>query len=84
MREQLVSFEVAKAAKDLGYMIPSDPMFEGDKLDYGNDNEYGADEDRLQGKFSYNSVEWYACPHSITSTEMAPGRTWYRYFNPSE
>ena len=62
MKEQLISFETAKLAKEKGFKIPTPVMYKGNEKSYGHNNEWGIDEQRLDGKFPYTNQQWYSIP----------------------
>lgn len=62
MEEQLISFETAKLAKEKGFKIPTRVMYKGNEKSYGHNNEWGIDEQRLDGKFPYTNQQWYSIP----------------------
>ena len=62
MTEQLISFETAKLAKEKGFKIPTPVMYKGNEKSYGHNNEWGIDEQRLDGKFPYTNQQWYSIP----------------------
>ena len=62
MDEQLISFETAKLAKEKGFKIPTPVMYKGNEKSYGHNNEWGIDEQRLDGKFPYRNQQWYSIP----------------------
>ena len=62
MDEQLISFETAKLAKEKGFKIPTPVMYKGNEKSYGHNNEWGIDEQRLDGKFPYTNQQWYSIP----------------------
>ena len=62
MTEQLISFETAKLAKEKGFKIPTRVMYKGNEKSYGHNNEWGIDEQRLDGKFPYTNQQWYSIP----------------------
>ena len=62
MTEQLISFETAKLAKEKGFKIPTKVMYKGNEKSYGHNNEWGIDEQRLDGKFPYTNQQWYSIP----------------------
>ena len=62
MEEQSISFETAKLAKEKGFKIPTPVMYKGNEKSYGHNNEWGIDEQRLDGKFPYTNQQWYSIP----------------------
>ena len=62
MEEQLISFETAVLAKEKGFKIPTPVMYKGNERSYGHNNEWGIDEQRLDGKFPYRNQQWYSIP----------------------
>ena len=62
MEEQLISFETAVLAKEKGFKIPTPVMYKGNEKSYGHNNEWGIDEQRLDGKFPYRNQQWYSIP----------------------
>ena len=62
MEEQSISFETAKLAKEKGFKIPTPVMYKGNEKSYGHNNEWGIDEQRLDGKFPYRNQQWYSIP----------------------
>ena len=62
MTEQLISFEIAKLAKEKGFKIPTKVMYKGNEKSYGHNNEWGIDEKRLDGEFPYTNQQWYSIP----------------------
>ena len=62
MEEQLISFETAVLAKEKGFKIPTPVMYKGNEKRYGHNNEWGIDEQRLDGKFPYRNQQWYSIP----------------------
>ena len=62
MKEQLISFETAKLAKEKGFKIPTEVMYKGNEKSYGHNNEWGIDEKRLDGEFPYRNQQWYSIP----------------------
>ena len=62
MKEQLISLETAKLAKEKGFKIPTKVMYKGNEKSYGHNNEWGIDEKRLDGEFPYTNQQWYSIP----------------------
>ena len=62
MEERLISFETAVLAKEKGFKIPTPVMYKGNEKSYGHNNEWGIDEQRLDGKFPYTNQQWYSIP----------------------